>query len=100
VQGKSPVTGRLKPTFSFAAAGAGLLLCLAAASASSAQDAPENIISDQISRQGFACETPRRAVRDVAASRPNGAVWTLICRNATYRVTLVPDMAAHVERLK
>jgi hypothetical protein len=64
-----------------------------------AGDTPVNIISDQIRRQGFACDEPRQAERDRQASRPNETVWILRCGNATYRVTLVPDMAAHVERL-
>jgi hypothetical protein len=65
-----------------------------------AVDTPVAIISDQIRRQGYACDEPRKAERDRAASRPNETVWILTCGNATYRVTLVPDMAAHVERLK
>ena len=64
-----------------------------------AGDTPVNIISDQIRRQGFACDEPRQAERDRQASRPNETVWILRCGNASYRVTLVPDMAARVERL-
>jgi hypothetical protein len=59
-----------------------------------------NIVSDQIRRQGYACDEPRQAERDREASRPNLTVWILTCGNATYRVTLIPDMAARVERLK
>jgi hypothetical protein len=62
-------------------------------------ETPVNIISDQIRRQGFACDEPRQAERDPQASRPNETVWILRCGNATYRVTLIPDMAARVERL-
>jgi hypothetical protein len=79
---------------------AGLVLCLAPASQSAAQDTPANIIADQIGRQGFPCEEPHQAEHDKQASRPNEAVWTLRCKNATYRVTLIPDMAAHVELIK
>jgi hypothetical protein len=61
---------------------------------------PVEIISDHIRRQGYACDEPREAERDRAASRPNETVWILRCGNATYRVTLIPDMAARVERLK
>jgi hypothetical protein len=64
-----------------------------------AGDTPANIVSDQIRRQGFACDEPRQAERDRQASRPNETVWILRCGNATYRVTLIPDMAARVERL-
>jgi hypothetical protein len=31
--------------------------------------------------------------------RSDDGVWILNCENATYRVRLVPDTAAHVERL-
>ena len=64
-----------------------------------AGDTPVNIISDQIRRQGYACDEPRQAERDREASRPNLTVWILRCGNASYRVTLIPDMAARVERL-
>ena len=77
-----------------------LVLLLVAVSQSAAQDTPANIIADHIRRQGYACDEPRHAVRDEQASRPNGAVWTLSCRNVKYRVTLIPDMAANVELIK
>jgi hypothetical protein len=73
---------------------------LKVAQAAPAGDTPANIISDQIRKQGYACDAPRRAERDRKASRPNLTVWVLRCGNATYRVTLVPDLAARVERLK
>ena len=63
-------------------------------------DTPVAIISDHIRRQGYTCDEPRAAERDQPASRPNETVWILRCGNATYRVTLIPDMAARVERLK
>lgn len=65
-----------------------------------AADTPASIISDQIRRQGYACDEPRKAERDRQASKPNQAVWVLSCGNAEYRVTLIPDMAARVEPLK
>lgn len=61
------------------------------------QDTPMSIIAAQVRLQGHACNEPRRAERDAQASRPNETVWTLTCENATYRVTLVPDMAARIE---
>jgi hypothetical protein len=63
-------------------------------------DTAVGIISDHIRRQGYACDEPRQAERDREASRPNLTVWVLTCGNATYRVTLIPDMAARIERLK
>ena len=78
----------------------GLLACCAAIAQPAAQDTPVDIISDHISRQGFTCDEPRQAKRDEQASTPNGAVWILYCANAAYRVTLIPDMAAHVELIR
>jgi hypothetical protein len=78
----------------------GLLACCAAIAQPAAQDTPVDIISDHISRQGFTCDEPRQAKRDEQASKPNGAVWILLCANAAYRVTLIPDMAAHVELIR
>jgi hypothetical protein len=63
-------------------------------------DTPVEIISDQIRRQGYACDEPRQAARDRQASRPNETVWILHCDTITYRVILVPDMAARVERVE
>jgi len=78
----------------------GLLACCAAIAQPAAQDTPVDIISDHISRQGFTCDEPRQAKRDEQASKPNGVVWILYCANAAYRVTLIPDMAAHVELIR
>jgi hypothetical protein len=61
---------------------------------------PASIVAAQIRAQGYACAGPVAATRDRRASRPNGAVWTLRCRNASYRVRLVPDMAAEVARIE
>jgi len=69
------------------------------AQAPPAGDTPTRIVSDQIRKQGFPCDEPRQAQRDRKASRPNLTVWIMRCANATYRVTLIPDMAARVERL-
>ncbi len=74
-----------------------VVLGLGAGGACLAQETPVSIIAAQIRQQGFTCEEPRRAERDVQASRPNEVVWTLICENTTYRVTLIPNMAARVE---
>jgi hypothetical protein len=30
---------------------------------------------------------------------PNETVWILTCENDTYRMTVIPDMAAKVEKL-
>lgn len=59
----------------------------------------KNIVADQIRDQGYKCDSPSGAVRDTAVSKPDEAVWLLTCEDASYRVHLVPDMAARVERL-
>ncbi len=69
--------------------------------ASSKALAQENeIIAAQIRKQGFACEKPARAERQSQRSKPNETVWVLKCGNATYRVRLVPKMAADIERVE
>ena len=53
----------------------------------------------QIRSQGYACNSPQSAERDVAASAANQTVWMLHCQNASYRVTLIPNLAAKVEKV-
>jgi len=79
-----------------------LLLAAAAAMAgasASAQEDPTNIVADQIRAQGYKCDSPQSAKRDAQASRPDEAVWILQCESGSYRVRLVPDMAATVEKI-
>jgi hypothetical protein len=64
-----------------------------------AQEGPEEIIAAQIRSQGYACDSPQGAEQDVAASAANKAVWMLRCQNASYRVTLIPSLAAEVEKV-
>ena len=58
-----------------------------------------SIIAVQIRKQGFVCDNPQSADRDEQASRPDLPVWKLNCGNAIYRVQLVPNMAAKVEKI-
>jgi hypothetical protein len=78
-----------------------LLLAAAAAMAGavSAQEDPTNIVADQIRAQGYKCDSPQSAKRDAQASKPDEAVWILQCESGSYRVRLVPDMAATVEKI-
>lgn len=79
-----------------------LLLAAAATMAgasASAQEDPTNIVADQIRAQGYKCESPQSAKRDPQASRPDEAVWLLQCESGSYRVRLIPDMAATVEQI-
>ena len=81
---------------------AGLLmtLCLSSQLAIAEDvESPKDDIAAQIRRQGYACDQPQSATRDVQASKPDEAVWLLRCEGATYRVRLMPDMAAQVERI-
>ena len=61
--------------------------------------AAAEIIADQIRDQGYACDEALSAERDSAYSRPDESSWILECDNATYRVRLIPGLAADVERL-
>jgi hypothetical protein len=62
-------------------------------------ETPTDIIAAQIRDQGYECVKPQSAKRDVAQSAPNETVWVLDCESGSYRVTLVPDLAAKVEKL-
>ena len=61
-----------------------------------ADETPKEIIAAKIRMQGFACHKPVSVERDRAASKPNEAVWLLKCQDYSYRVRLVPNMAADV----
>ena len=64
------------------------------------QPMPAETIAAQVRLQGHRCDEPLSATRDTALSKPNEAVWVLKCANATYRMRLIPNMAASVERLE
>ena len=67
---------------------------------SAEMETPVEIIAAQIRDQGYTCDKPKSAERDRAASKPDSAVWILHCESESYRVQLVPDMAAKVERIE
>ena len=69
-------------------------------SARAAGETPKDMLAAQIRTQGFACDKPQRAKRDVKLSKPDYDVWVLACSNATYRIGRYPDLAAKVERLR
>ena len=60
---------------------------------------PVQIIADQVRDQGFPCNKSQTVERDPTYSRPDEPVWILKCDNATYRVRLIPGMAANIVRL-
>jgi hypothetical protein len=64
-----------------------------------AQEGPKDIIATQIRSQGYACDSPQSPERDAGASTANETVWMLRCQNASYRVTLIPNLAAKVEKV-
>jgi hypothetical protein len=68
--------------------------------ARAAEERPKDMIAAQIRIQGFVCDKPQRVVRDAKLSKPDYDVWVLTCKNATYRVSRYPDMAAKVELLR
>ena len=68
--------------------------------AGGAQAGPTDIIAAKIRGQGYACDSPQSAEHDATASTANEVVWMLRCQNASYRVTLIPNMAAKVEKLE
>jgi hypothetical protein len=72
-------------------------LQLAFSPAQGAEQMPAEIIAVQIREQGYACDKALSAKRE--HPELDAAVWILKCDNASYRVRLIPDMAAKVERL-
>ncbi len=65
-----------------------------------AQETPVGILAAHIRTQGFSCTTPDSAVRDEALSKADEQVWTLKCDGVSYRVRLVPNQAAKVEKIQ
>jgi hypothetical protein len=61
---------------------------------------PADDVAAQIRSQGYPCDQPVTAKRDLRRSKPDSAVWVVNCKNATFRVRLDPDMAARVIKLK
>jgi hypothetical protein len=76
-----------------------MLLLMLYGGACSAQQTAAAVIAAQIRALGYRCDEPITANRDAELSKPDEAVWILKCQNATYRVRLIPDMAARVEQL-
>jgi hypothetical protein len=73
-------------------------ICPAAAQTDTAGDAAAGqLVAVQVRNQGLACAEPVSAKRDPTAD--DDAVWTLTCADASYRVRLVPDQAAKIEKL-
>jgi len=65
-----------------------------------AEEKSAEIIAAHIRNQGYTCQKALSAQRNRRASKPDEPFWVLRCSNAAYRVRLIPDMAAKVERIK
>ncbi|WP_249128194.1 hypothetical protein [Bradyrhizobium lablabi] len=77
------------------------VLVSSAAHAQQAQvEKPTAELAAQVRTQGFTCDKTVGAVRDKKRSRPDYAVWVLICNNAVYRVSRAPDMLAKIEPIQ
>ena len=72
---------------------------VAVSGAKAADDVAKTVLAVQLRKQGFACSNPKSASRDSERSKADSKVWVLSCENATYRVRVVPNMAAKVQRL-
>jgi len=57
-------------------------------------------VATQIREQGYDCKDPTSVKHDQRDSEPDETAWVLTCKNASYRVRLVPDMAAQVEKIE
>jgi hypothetical protein len=64
-----------------------------------AEETTQDIIAAQIRSQGYRCNHPKTATRDVEASRPGECAWRVQCGWGSYLVKLIPHMAAKVEHI-
>src|SRR5262245_17396624 len=71
----------------------------AAQPSTGAQETSGDALAVQLRRQGHRCDVPVSAEQDAGRSRPDSAVWSVKCANASYRMRLVPDRAAVIEPL-
>lgn len=76
-----------------------ILIIATAVQSASAQEPTRDLLAAKIRDQGYRCSKPISAQKDFALSKADEAVWVLRCENGAYRIRLVPDMAARVERL-
>jgi len=57
----------------------------------------KDIVAIQLRAQGIPCTAPSTAQKDVADSRPDVMAWVISCKEAKYRVTLIPHIGAIVD---
>lgn len=75
------------------------LVSTSALAAESGLEPPMDLLATQLRDQGFACDHPDNAHLDQDASKPNAKVWVVECKGVHYRMTVVPDLAAKIEKL-
>ena len=75
-------------------------LTMVGLSAARADDDALNVLGDQLRLQGLPCKHAQSATPDPDSSRPDERVWIIKCDDVSYRMRLIPNMAAQVEKLK
>src|SRR4051795_2916196 len=66
---------------------------------SEGEETPAGILAVRLRQQGYRCDEPARAEPDAAGSRADERAWVVMCANASYRMRLIPDLDAVIERL-
>ena len=67
---------------------------LAAQSANATE--AKDVVAIQLRAQGIPCNNPTKAVKDLQDSTPDEMTWVIMCKEATYRVKLIPHLGARV----
>lgn len=86
-------------SLAFAAMAAAVTLAGNGARADDGLEPVKDLLASQARDQGFACSQPKAAHLDATLSKPNAKVWILQCEQATFRMIVVPDMAAKIEKV-
>jgi hypothetical protein len=74
-----------------------LVLALISPSQSASRSEAKDIVAIQLRAQGIPCTEPHNAAHDIHDSTPDEMAWIISCREATYRVKLIPHVGARVE---
>ena len=80
----------------------GLVLALGIISLSfceevASQPEAKDIVAIQLRAQGVPCTNPAKAVKDIQDSSRDEMAWILTCKEATYRVKLIPHVGSKIE---
>jgi hypothetical protein len=82
-----------------AVSGFSLAVACFACGAQAGEESSVEILAAKLRSQGFACEKAESARKDEGQSHPNETVWILNCTDGSYKMTLIPNMAARIEKL-